>query len=174
MPSLAGRKKTSGLLEGRALVLCGRRRWPWLSQSQFPEITPPPVPAVSASSARRTKSEDTSEEPVKRGLFYWLGRLAPATLTARIIIINFIGLAILSAGISYSSHSRDSLIGAQVESLLTQGRIMAAAVASSATIDTGQIVIDPLKLLEEADKTDPPLDLDQLLRRAELAWLDSL
>ena len=104
----------------------------------------------------------TDDEIVSRGPFYWLGRLAPARLTSRIILINFVGLVILVAGILYFNQSRESLIDARVESLMTQGRIMAAAVSSSATIDTGRIVIDPDKLLEQQLGEDDAVDLDAL------------
>jgi two-component system sensor histidine kinase ChvG len=79
--------------------------------------------------------------------------LAPAHLTSRIILFNFVGLVILVAGILYFSQSRESLISARVQSLMTQGHIMAAAIASSATVDTGEIVIDPDKLLEPTEET---------------------
>jgi two-component system sensor histidine kinase ChvG len=82
------------------------------------------------------------------GPFRWLHRLAPARLTSRIIIINFAGLIILVGGILYFNQSRQSLIDARVQSLMTQARIMSAAVAAAATIDTDQIVIDPEKLLD--------------------------
>ncbi|MFO1088839.1 MAG: stimulus-sensing domain-containing protein [Hyphomicrobiales bacterium] len=82
--------------------------------------------------------------------------LAPAHLTSRIILFNFVGLLILAAGILYFSPSRDSLISSRVQSLMTQGHIMAAAIASSATIDTGDIVIDPDKLVQ--DETQGNLD----------------
>ena len=59
------------------------------------------------------------------------------SLTSRIILFNFVGLVILVAGILYFSQSRQSLISARVQSLMTQGHIMAAAIASSATVDTG-------------------------------------
>jgi two-component system sensor histidine kinase ChvG len=78
--------------------------------------------------------------------------LAPAHLTSRIILFNFVGLVILVAGILYFSQSRESLISARVQSLMTQGHIMAAAIASSATVDTGEIVIDPDKLLEPSEE----------------------
>ena len=77
--------------------------------------------------------------------------LAPAHLTSRIILFNFVGLVIL-VGILYFSQSRESLISARVQSLMTQGHIMAAAIASSATVDTGEIVIDPDKLLEPSEE----------------------
>ncbi len=83
-------------------------------------------------------------------------RFAPTRLTSSIIIINIVGLVILVGGILYSNQSRQSLINARVESLLTQGHIMAAAVASAATIDTDRIVIDPDKLLEMQLREDAP------------------
>lgn len=90
--------------------------------------------------------------------------LAPAHLTSRIILFNVVGLLILAAGILYFSQSRDSLISARVQSLMTQGQIMAAAIASSATIDTGDIVIDPDKLMEdESAGTVDPRSLDFLI-----------
>jgi len=82
------------------------------------------------------------------GPFNWLHRLAPTRLTSRIIIINFAGLIILVGGILYFNQSRQSLIDARVQSLMTQARIMSAAVAAAATVDTGQIIVDPEKLLE--------------------------
>ena len=44
--------------------------------------------------ARGTQSAAPKVTP-QRGLFDWLGRLAPARLTSRIILINFVGLVIL-------------------------------------------------------------------------------
>ena len=111
---------------------------------------------------KRGRQSLTDDGKVSRGPFYWLGRLAPARLTSRIILINFVGLVILVAGILYFNQSRESLIDARVESLMTQGRIMAAAVSSSATIDTGRIVIDPDKLLEQQLGEDDAVDLDAL------------
>lgn len=87
---------------------------------------------------------------------WWLQRLAPTRLTSRIILINFVGLVILVGGILYSNQSRQSLIDARVQSLMTQGHIMAAAIASSATIDTDQIVIDPERLLELQLREEAP------------------
>ena len=91
-------------------------------------------------------SDATNLQP--SGPFRWLHRLAPTRLTSRIIIINFAGLIILVGGILYFNQSRQSLIDARVQSLMTQARIMSAAVAAAATIDTDQIIVDPEKLLE--------------------------
>ncbi|MGL4490377.1 MAG: stimulus-sensing domain-containing protein, partial [Rhizobiaceae bacterium] len=48
----------------------------------------------------------------------------------------------------YLNQFREGLIDARVESLMTQGQIIAGAIASSATIDTNSLNIDPEKLLE--------------------------
>ena len=54
----------------------------------------------------------------------------------------------LVAGILYLNQFRDGLIDARVESLMTQGEIIAGAIAASATVETNSISIDPEKLLE--------------------------
>jgi two-component system sensor histidine kinase ChvG len=120
--------------------------------------------AVNAETGHRTDYEDNGEldQATAGGPLSWLHRLAPARLTSRIILINFVGLLILVAGILYFNQSRESLIDARVESLTTQGRIMAAAVASSATIDTGRIIIDPDRLLEQQLGEDAAVDLEEL------------
>ena len=54
----------------------------------------------------------------------------------------------LVVGILYLNTFRDGLIDARVESLMTQGEIIAGAIAASATVETDSISIDPEKLLE--------------------------
>ena len=54
----------------------------------------------------------------------------------------------LVVGILYLNQFRDGLIEARVESLMTQGEIIAGAIAASATVETDSISIDPEKLLE--------------------------
>src|SRR5688572_5511812 len=78
----------------------------------------------------------------------WLTRLTPARLTSRIVLLNIAGLIILVSGILYFNQFRQGLIDARVQSLLTQGQIVAAAIASAASIDTDSIVIDPDRLME--------------------------
>ncbi|MCB8835664.1 sensor N-terminal transmembrane domain-containing protein, partial [Escherichia coli] len=70
------------------------------------------------------------------------------SLTRRILFLNLAGLAVLLSGIMYLNQFRDGLIDARVESLMTQGEIIAAAIASEATVDTNSITVDPEKLLE--------------------------
>ncbi|MGR1681379.1 sensor N-terminal transmembrane domain-containing protein, partial [Salmonella enterica] len=71
-----------------------------------------------------------------------------SSLTRRILFLNLAGLAVLLSGIMYLNQFRDGLIDARVESLMTQGEIIAAAIASEATVDTNSITVDPEKLLE--------------------------
>jgi two-component system sensor histidine kinase ChvG len=86
----------------------------------------------------------------------WLARLTPARLTSRIVLLNIAGLIILVSGILYFNQFRQGLIDARVQSLLTQGQIVAAAIASAASVDTDSIVIDPDRLMEQ--RPSPPLD----------------
>ena len=81
-----------------------------------------------------------------------------SSLTRRIVVLNLIGLAILVSGILYLNQFRAGLIDAKVQSLLTQGEIIARAIAASAGVDTNEVQLDPEKLLEteqgQADDDD--------------------
>ncbi|MFW6076395.1 MAG: stimulus-sensing domain-containing protein [Hyphomicrobiales bacterium] len=124
--------------------------------------------ADQAKFAEQAEAEDSRPIAPDRSVrTWWLRRLAPARLTSRIILINFVGLVILVGGILYSNQSRQSLIDARVQSLMTQSHIMAAAIASAASVNTDQIVIDPDRLLEMHLRDAPPQeaarDLDFLI-----------
>src|SRR3990170_7179193 len=85
--------------------------------------------------------------------FGWLSEHMPfrhgfSSLTRRIVVLNLIGLAILVSGILYLNQFRAGLIDAKVQSLLTQGEIIARAIAASAGVDTDEVQLDPEKLLE--------------------------
>jgi len=86
------------------------------------------------------ESDALSEAAVRPPL---LRRLAPTSLTARIALINILGLFVLAFGILYFNQFRQGLIDAKVQSLTTQAQIIAGAVAGSASADTGNIVITP-------------------------------
>ncbi|MEZ5810290.1 MAG: sensor histidine kinase [Rhizobiaceae bacterium] len=77
-----------------------------------------------------------------------LGHYVFSNLTRRILFLNMAALAVLVSGILYLNQFRDGLIDARVESLMTQGEIIAGAIAASATVQTDSITIDPEKLLE--------------------------
>ena len=93
-------------------------------------------------SLRATLSRLTA--PLQR----FLGHHVFSSLTRRILILNLAALGVLVVGILYMNQFRDGLIDARVESLMTQGEIIAGAIASSATVETDSISIDPEKLLE--------------------------
>lgn len=103
-----------------------------------------------------------------------------SSLTRRIVILNLAALCVLVAGIMYLNQFRDGLIDAKIDSLRTQGKIIAGAIAASATVDTTSILIDPEKLMElqagqsitpKAESTDNwdfpinPVRVAPLLRR---------
>jgi len=91
--------------------------------------------------------------PLRRGV----GHHVFSSLTRRILFLNLAALAVLAVGILYLSQFRDGLIEARIESLMTQGEIISGAIASSATVETDSISIDPEKLLElQAGESLPP------------------
>jgi two-component system sensor histidine kinase ChvG len=85
-----------------------------------------------------------------------------SSLTRRIVVLNLIGLAILVSGILYLNQFRAGLIDAKVQSLLTQGEIIAGALATSAGIDTDEVQLDPEKLLETEQGQSSSADDDAL------------
>lgn len=113
-------------------------------------------PAERADTEDAREVEDVLSEAVPTGSV--LDRFAPGSLTTRIFLINMLGLVILALGIIYFNQFRESLIDARAQSLRTQAQIIAAAIAGSATADTGSIVINPDSLQETPD---PTLEGDQ-------------
>ena len=109
-------------------------------------------------------SEDASDidayAPPTLGRPSLIQRLAPQRLTSRIVLLNLLGLVILVGGILYFNQFRQGLIDARIQSLTTQAQIIAAAIAGSATADTGSIVINPDSLNDTSDSAVP--DADQL------------
>lgn len=93
--------------------------------------------------------------PIRRTL----GHYVFSSLTRRILVLNLAALGVLVSGILYLNQFKEGLIDARVESLMTQGEIIAAAIAASATVSTDSITIDPEKLLElQAGQTISPTD----------------
>ena len=81
------------------------------------------------------------------------------SLTRRIVFLNLAALFLLLGGILFLNQFRAGLIDARVSSLLTQGEIIAGAIATSATVDTDDITIDPNSLLAlQAGQSISPLD----------------
>ncbi|MFZ1682440.1 MAG: sensor histidine kinase, partial [Rhizobiaceae bacterium] len=71
-----------------------------------------------------------------------------SSLTHRILILNLAALGVLVSGILYLNQFREGLIDARVESLMTQGEIIAGAISASATIETDALNINPEELLK--------------------------
>jgi two-component system sensor histidine kinase ChvG len=61
--------------------------------------------------------------------------------------VNLAGLIALLGAVLYINQFREGLIEARINSLFTQGEIISAAIAASATIQTDMISIEPDKLL---------------------------
>lgn len=101
----------------------------------------PPAPATTGRKSLRARTR-----PLRRAI------AAPfsSSLTRRIVFLNLGGLALMLIGFMYMNQFREGLIEARIQSLKTQGEIIAAAVAASATVETDTIRIDPEKLLQLA------------------------
>ncbi len=83
----------------------------------------------------------------QRAVQFFSVRLA-SSLTRRILVLNLAGLVVLLVALLYLNQFREGLIDARVQSLQTQGEIIASAIAASATVETDTIGIDPDKLLQ--------------------------
>ena len=83
---------------------------------------------------------------------FWRAAIArfSSSLTRRIIVLNLGGLFALLIAFLYLNQFRAGLIDARLQSLQIQGEIIAAAIASSATVETDSIAVDPEKLLQLA------------------------
>ena len=89
----------------------------------------------------------------------YIQRQSFSSITRRIVLLNLAGLIALVSGILYLSEYRAGLIDARIQSLLTQGEIIAGAIASSATADNNTLTVDPEKLLElQAGESYGPSD----------------
>lgn len=115
-------------------------------------------PALAKARARRRSR-------FYRGFVYirrLFGHALFSSLTRQILFFNLVALVVLVGGILYLNQFREGLIDAKVESLLTQGEIIAAAVSASAQVDTNSITIDPQKLLElQAGQSITPVPSDE-------------
>ncbi len=100
--------------------------------------------------ARRAKRMRRGLSARLRGILRGVSSRFSSSLTRRIVVLNLGGLVALLVGFLYLNQFREGLIDARVQSLQTQGEIIAAAIAASATVDTDSITIDPEKLLQLA------------------------
>jgi len=116
----------------------------------------PPETADRAEAEDQADAAEREAAPRKN----LVRRLWPHRLTSRIVLLNLLGLIVLVSGILYFNQFRQGLIDARVQSLTTQAQIIAAAVAGSATVDTGSIVIDPDSLADSNEEILP--DTEQM------------
>ena len=119
---------------------------------------------------------ETTNEPAKKkkargwrrpftGMRWLLASTVFSSLNWRILFFNLLALFFLVGGILYLNQFREGLIDARVESLLTQGEIIAGAIASSASVETDTMTIDPQKLLElQAGESARPTASDEDLK----------
>ena len=84
----------------------------------------------------------------RRALWRIVTMRASSSLVRRIAVLNLAGLVALLFGFLYLSQYREGLIDARVQSMLTQGEIIAAAISASATLETNSLTIEPNKLLQ--------------------------
>ena len=110
----------------------------------------PPSGAMGEADRRRGLSTRRAVALRARRLWRGLTARVSSSLTRRIVTLNLGGLVVLALAFLYLNQFREGLIDARVQSLKTQGEIIAAAVAASATVETDVITIDPEKLLKLA------------------------
>jgi two-component system, OmpR family, sensor histidine kinase ChvG len=82
-----------------------------------------------------------------RRVMRWISRRFASSLTRRIVLLNILGLVAMLLGFLWLNQTRQSVIDARVQSMLTQSAIMSAAIAASATVETDTLTLDPDKLL---------------------------
>ena len=93
----------------------------------------------------------------------FLGPYLTSSLTRRILVLNLAALCAMVGGILYLNQFRAGLIDARVQSLLTQGEIIAGAIAASATVETDGLMVDPEQLLQlQAGESISPTDSGRL------------
>lgn len=110
-----------------------------------------------ATRRREAKARPSPVRGIRLSLRRLFGNFLFSSITRRIIILNMAALGVLMSGILYLNQFREGLIDARVESLMTQGEIIAGAIASSASVDSNTLLIDPDKLLElQAGETIVP------------------
>ncbi|SNY90151.1 two-component system, OmpR family, sensor histidine kinase ChvG [Cohaesibacter sp. ES.047] len=108
---------------------------------------------------KRAQSAKRNKGRFNRFLGIVTSSVAFSSLTRRIVFLNLAALAVLVIGILYLNQFREGLIDSRVRSLMTQGNIIAGAIAASAASDADAITISPDRLLElQAGESFTPSD----------------
>ncbi len=84
-----------------------------------------------------------------------------SSLTRRIVVLNLGGLVALLVLFLYINQFREGLIDARVQSLQTQGEIIAAAIGASASADDSSLTVDPEKLMQATPGQVPAAPVDE-------------
>ena len=93
------------------------------------------------ASATDTAKPDRDRRDRRRSRLRWL----PGTRLGRLIIaLNVLGLAILIAGALVLNELRQGLVNARIDSLTTQGELMATIIDQAATVGDPQPAMDPI------------------------------
>ncbi|UUP17606.1 sensor histidine kinase [Nitratireductor thuwali] len=110
---------------------------------------------VADTEHRKTRAQGKAGQPGTRYLGWlavllrrMLGHYLFSSLTRRILILNFAAIGVLVVGVLYINQNSDGLIEAHIDSLTTQGEIVAGAIAASATVEMDTLKLTPEKLLE--------------------------
>jgi two-component system, OmpR family, sensor histidine kinase ChvG len=134
-----------------------------IAEPREPRSTAAEAPAVSLG-GRRSAAE--SERKLPRSLRpRWF-----SPLTRRILFVNTVPLFVLVVGVLYLGDYRDSLIGQEIASMTTQGRIIAAALGEAAVSvidaagDDDGAVEPTVRGIETTDRLAPDI-ARQILRR---------
>lgn len=131
------------------------------------ETDPRPAPPARSGDGPTAGRGRASPRRIRRRILTRIGGvLSPyltSSLTRRILVLNLAGLCALVGGILYLNQFRAGLIDARVQSLLTQGEIIAGAIAASATVETDGLMVDPEQLLQlQAGESVSPTDASRL------------
>jgi two-component system sensor histidine kinase ChvG len=141
-------------------AIASRKPEPDLAQDEDREEHGSPAPPRDAP--ERPAEEPDAPSSVRRQRLRAAGRLAlgqlSSSLTRRIAVLNLVGLAALLISVLTLNTFRQSLIDTRVQSLLVQGEIIAGAIASSATVDSGTVVTDPDRLLQQQAEGAAPAE----------------
>src|SRR6202012_5047206 len=90
----------------------------------------------SSTQSKRSMASDTATaKPERRAAGpSWLRWLPGSSLGRLIVILNVLGLAILIAGALVLNELRQGLVNARIDSLTTQGELMAAIIDQAFTV----------------------------------------
>ncbi len=81
----------------------------------------------------------------RQPLWRWVSK----TIGRRILVANLFGFTILFCGLMVLSQMNRWLVDAKTDSLAVQARMISAAIAANAKVETGRLTLDPARLDEQ-------------------------